>query len=160
MKRIIAIFLLTALLLTGCGNRLKEPVTFYYIRAGYEEDMSAIIGSEQREASGHRDDLDYLLALYLMGPAEEDLSSPLPAGTSVLAAEQDGAVVTLELSDSSDSMTDAQFTLAGSCLTLTCLEITDAEYITINSGSRSVTMDAEGLLLQDLVTGSRTEETK
>ena len=158
MKRYFAMFLLIPLLLTGCGNRLKEPVTFYYIHSGYEVDMSSVLGSEQREASGHREDLSYLMALYLMGPADEELQSPIPSGVSIVSAEQKNNSIIVHLSESSDSMTDAQYTLACSCLTLTCLEITDAEYVTINSGDRSLTLRADSLLLQDLTTGNRTEE--
>lgn len=158
MKRYFAMFLLIPLLLTGCGNRLKEPVTFYYIRSGYAADMSSVLGSEQREASGHREDLSYLMALYLMGPADEELQSPIPSGVSIVSAEQKNNSIIVHLSESSDSMTDAQYTLACSCLTLTCLEITDAEYVTINSGDRSLTLRADSLLLQDLTTGNRTEE--
>jgi len=55
-------------------------------------------------------------------------------------------------------MTDAQFILACSCLTMTCLELTDAEHVTINSGDRSVTMSKSTLLLHDLTTGAKTEE--
>lgn len=158
MKRFVVLLILLSLSLTGCAERLKEPVTFYYVRTGYEEDMSAIVGSELREAAGHREDLDYLMALYLMGPADEELCSPIHRGTSIFSAEQTGPTVTLHLSDTSRSMTDAQFTLACSCLSMTCLELVDAESVTIHSGSRSVTMNAQSLLLQDLVTANHTED--
>ena len=159
MKRLTAIFLLCIFLLSGCGDTLKDPVTFYYLNSGYEEDMSSAIGSELREASGHRDDLKYLMALYLMGPAEEDLQSPLPAGTTIQSAQRHDKNVTLTLSDVSDSMTDARFTLACGCLTLTCLDLTDASSVTIISGDRSLTLDADDLLLQDLITAD-TEESQ
>lgn len=160
MKRFSAIVILITLLLTGCGSRLKEPVTFYYARADYEQDMSSIIASERREASGHRDDLSYLMVLYFMGPSDKKLVSPLPRNVSLFSAEQSGSTVTLRLSDTSESMTDAQFTLACSCLALTCLELTEAEQVTINSGDRSVTMGADALLLQDLITATNTEESQ
>ena len=159
MKRLISLVLLTALFLSGCGQQLKEPVTFYYIRSGYDEDMSSVIGTEEKEASGHRTDLSYLMALYFMGPASEDLRSPFPGNTGLISAEHSGPSLILHLSDTSDSITDAQFTVACACLTLTCLELTDAEHVTINSGSRSVTMGADALLLQDLTTAAHTEET-
>lgn len=160
MQRLIIIFLLLCLLLTGCTDRFKEPVTFYYIRTGYDMDMSAIMGSERREAAGHREDLSYLLALYLMGPAEEELRSPLPQGVSILSAEQTDSTVTLHLSNTDESMTDAQFTLACGCLTMTCLDLTEATHITIISGDRSVTMNADMLLTQDLTTAAETEESQ
>ena len=151
------LLLLPVLMITGCGNRLKEPVTFYYVNTGYDLDMSPAIGSEQRETSGHSGDLDYLMALYLMGPASDELKSPIPKGISILSTEHSNAGITLELSDTSRTMTDVQFTLACSCLTLTCFEITDAEFVTINSGDRSITLKADELLLQDLITAD-TEE--
>lgn len=152
MKRLTALLLLCALFLSGCADTLKEPVTFYYLNSSYEEDMSAPIGSEQRESSGHREDLTYLLALYLMGPAAEELQTPLPAGTRLLSAERSGSRITVTLSDCADTLSDARFTLACGCLALTCLEITEAKTITINSGERSLTLEADNLLLQDLVT--------
>jgi len=158
MKRIIPLFLLLSLLLSACGDRIREPVTFYYVRANYEQDMSAIIASEEREASGHRNDLSYLLALYFMGPADEDLQSPVPRSTSLFNIFREDSTITLDLSDTATTMTDAEFTLACSCLTLTCLEITDAESVVINSGSRSLTMNAETLILKDLTTAAETEE--
>ena len=157
MKRLTALLLLFALFLSGCGNELKEPVTFYYLSSNYEEDMSSAIDSERREAAGHRDDLMYLMALYLMGPADEDLHAPLPGDTTVQAAEMHGTNVTITLSDVSDSMTDFQFTVACSCLTLTCLDITEATNVTIISGDRSITLDANDLLLSDLVTANMEE---
>ena len=158
MKRIVAMILLMALLLCGCADKMREPVTFYYVRDSFEEDMSQVIGTEQREASGHRDNLLYLLALYLMGPAEDSLVSPLPSYTTILSAEQMDSTVTVQLTDTTASLSDGQFTLACSCLTLTCLEITDAEYVTIISGNRSVTLGKDSLVLLDLTTGADTEE--
>ena len=158
MKRIVAMILLMALLLCGCADKMREPVTFYYVRDSFEEDMSQVIGTEQREASGHRDNLLYLLALYLMGPAEDSLVSPLPSYTTILSAEQIDSTVTLQLTDTTASLSDGQYTLACSCLALTCLEITDAEYVTINSGNRSVTLGKDSLVLLDLTTGAGTEE--
>lgn len=159
MKRLVSLFLITVLLLSGCAEQLKEPVSFYYIRSGYETDMTNIIAAEQRESSGHRGDLSYLMALYFMGPADEELLAPLPGNTHLLSATIDGSMVTLQLSDTSDSVTDAHFTVACACLTLTCLELTGAETVTIISGNRSVTLGNDDLLLRDLPTPVLTEET-
>ena len=159
MKRLISIFL-AVLLLSGCTEQLKEPVSFYYIRSGYEEDMSNIVGVERREASGHRGDLSYLMALYFMGPADEELLAPLPGNTHMLFVALNGSQVVLQLSDTADSVSNAQFTVACACLTLTCLELTGAETVTILSGTRSVTLDEERLLLRDLSTAVLTEESQ
>ncbi len=158
MKKCTAIFLLVCLLLTGCADKIKEPVTFYYIRADYPEDMQNVIVSEQRESSGHREDLSYLMALYFMGPAADDLVSPIPKGVSLLHVSQEAGHITLELSATEKSMSDSEFSLACACLSLTCMDMTQADSVTVNSGSRSVTMTADTLVLQD--SGTATKETR
>lgn len=155
MKKIVSILLLACLLLTGCGSHIKEPVTFYYVRASYQEDMQNIIATEERESSGHRQDLSYLMALYFMGPAGDDLVSPIPRGCSLLHVSIEGGVITLELSDTENSMTDAQFSLACACLSLTCLDMTLADSVTVLSGNRSVTMTADNLVLLDSSTQAK-----
>lgn len=154
MKKFIAI-LLVCLLLTGCGSSMKEPVTFYYVRTSYQEDMQNIIATEERESTGHRQDLTYLMALYFMGPAGDDLTSPIPRGVSLLQVSMEGGKITLELTDTEKSMTDSQFSLACACLSLTCLDITLADSVTIVSGNRSVTMTAENLVLLDSSTQAK-----
>jgi hypothetical protein len=147
MKRITALLLLCLFLFSACGNPLKEPVTFFYLNNNYKEDMSPAIGSEQREASGHRDDLMYLMALYLMGPADEDLHSPLPQGTAVLSVQLQHEVLTVILSDIPEPMSDARFTMACSCLALTALELAQAEYVTIQAESKL--LDGEKMITID-----------
>lgn len=159
MKRLTAFLLLLIFFLSGCTDTLKEPVTFYYLNRSFEDDMTSAIGSELREAAGHRDDLMYLMALYLMGPADEELQSPLPIGTTIQSAEHDGKNVVLTLSDVTGTMTDARFTMACGCLTLTCLNLTEADNVTIISGDRLITMNTSDLLLQDLITAD-TEESQ
>ena len=73
----LAIILLVSLL-PGCGQKMKEPVTFYYQITNYQENMVSPIAGEEREVTGYRDNLKYLLTFYLMGPISQELSSPLP----------------------------------------------------------------------------------
>ena len=119
-----------------------------------------MISSEQREASGHADDLHYLLSLYLIGPSSDELVSPLPWGTRLLGVNRQDGTITLELTDTSFTMTDTEFTLACACLTMTTLSITGGDEVTITSGSRSVTMSRDSLTLIDDSTASTMEETK
>ena len=167
MKRLTVLLLILCLFLSGCeilGDRIKEPVTFYYIRPGYQDDMTEVIASEEREASGHRHDLSYLLALYLMGPTDEELNSPVPPGTRILVDTQDKDSIILNMADTSKTLTDAEFSLACDCLTLTCLELTEAEEVTVNSADRSVTMSRDNLTLFDnseqIAENATTEETQ
>ncbi len=161
MKRILSLCLLLCLVLCGCGSeRIKEPVTFYYLRSDYEYfSQDGVIDSEEREASGHREDLSYLLALYLMGPTEEELRSPLPRSVWILAVEQENHQITIHLSDTLKDMTDLDYSLACACLSMTCLDMTDAQSITIASGARTVTMSRDTLTLYDGSETAPTEDT-
>ena len=152
MKRTVCIILLMAMILSGCGvhgERIKEPVVFYYIRDAYEKDMSEIFDSEIREAAGHKNDLPYLLALYTMGPSKEDLRTPLPPGTMVTPTEHTAAGLVLALSDAAQAMTEAEFTLAAACLAMTVMEWSDIPSVTVTCEGRSILINADNLLLQD-----------
>ena len=165
MKRMLCLILVLCLFLPGCalfGERIREPVTFYYLRAEYRYGAAdGVIAPEVREASDHVGDLSYLMALYLMGPSDEELVSPIPRGTRIYSAVQENNTVTLTLSDASQTLTDSEFSLACACLTMTCLDITGAEQVTITSGSRSTTMSRDNLMLTDIsATTEATEDNR
>lgn len=103
MKRFFCLFLCLCLFLPGCsGELMKNPVTFYYPRREYQYGAEdGVISGEQREASGHADDLHYLLSLYLIGPSSDELVSPLPWGTRLLGVNRQDGTITLELTDTS-----------------------------------------------------------
>ena len=150
MKRLICLIMLFSFALCGCsvdGERIKEPVTFYYIRTNYQKDMDQVIDSEVREASGHRGDLPYLLALYSMGPSKEELQSPLPRNTKIVVTECNADQVQLSLSDSGTALSDADFMLASACIALTCMEITEVQQVTVACADRIITLQEENLLL-------------
>ena len=162
MKRLISL-VLALLLLSGCGiigERIKDPVTFYYIRADYQKDMGEVIVSEIREASGHKYDLPYLLALYSMGPASDDLQAPFPANIQILPTEHTDAGIVLSLSDTLENMTDAEYTLGSACLALTCMELTNASQITVVSGGRSITINRDNFVTFETAHQKQVEETK
>ena len=162
MKRLISL-VLALLLLSGCGiigERIKDPVTFYYIRADYQKDMGEVIVSEIWEASGHKDDLPYLLALYSMGPASDDLRAPFPANIRILPTEHTDAGIVLSLSDTLENMTDAEYTLGSACLALTCMEMTNASQITVVSGVRSSTINRDNIVTFETGHQKQVEETK
>lgn len=149
MKRLISLILLFGVLLSGCsvGERIKEPVNFYYIRQDYQTEMGEVISAEVREASGHRYDLAYLLALYAMGPSDSGLKSHLPRNTTILPVEHSEEGLVLSILDDIEAMTDAEYTLTCACLAMTCMEIVDAEQITVICGEKSVTFKADNILL-------------
>ena len=161
MKRLICTLLAACLLLSflaSCGQKLKEPVIFYYRKDAYEENMVSPIEGEEREVAGHRDNLKYLLSFYLMGPISKDLISPLPRGTLVYNIIQKDTELTIELSNTSALLTDSEFSLACACLSMTCMGLANVENVTIVSGSRSLTFASDNLLLSDTITSE--ENTK
>jgi uncharacterized protein YceK len=163
MRRLILFLLVSCLLLSGCsaiGERIKEPVPFYYVREDYQESMEQVILSEVREASGHRNDLPYLLALYSMGPTSEGLVSPFPKNTRMTLITCADNSIELSLSDGVLILTDAEFTLAGACIAKTCMELTDVEQVTIICGDRTITISDDNLLLSSDVIPNLQEETK
>lgn len=150
MKHLNCLILIFCLLLSGCSNTgewIKEPVTFYYVQENYQKDMDPVIVSEVREASGHKDDLSYLLALYSMGPSDEDLNSPLPRNTKIEPSEPTEEGLELHLSENVLALSDADFTLASACLSLTCIELTGVQQVTVVCGDRTIIMQKETLLL-------------
>ena len=152
MKRLLCILLSLLLLasqLSACSQKMKEPVTFYYLQTAYQENMDSPVVGEEREGAGHRDDLKYLLSFYLMGPISKGLSSPLPRGTLLFAVSQEGGRLTIEISNTAALLTDPEFSLACACLSLTCMGLTDAEAVTITSGGRTLTMNPDNLALTD-----------
>jgi hypothetical protein len=162
MKRLLCI-LLSLFLLSGCGiigSLVKDPVTFYYVRGDYQRTMDSIIVSEVREAAGHTDDLPYLLALYSMGPASDDLQAPFPANIRILPTEHTDAGIVLSLSDTLENMTDAEYTLGSACLALTCMELTNASQITVVSGGRSITINRDNTVTFETAHQKQVEETK
>lgn len=162
MKRLLCI-LLSLFLLSGCGiigSLVKDPVTFYYVRGDYQRTMDSIIVSEVREAAGHTDDLPYLLALYSMGPSDIGLKPAFPVNTRIIPTEHTEAGVVLSIPDDLEYMSDAEYTLASTCLALTCMELTEADQITVVSGGRSVTISPDNIITMDIGDQKQTEEAK
>lgn len=162
MKRSLVLFLLISFLLAGCtssSEQITDSVNFYYVRTAYLEDMTSLIEPEHRDAAGHKDDLSYLLALYLIGPASEELVSPIPEDTELLSAVEWNGAITITISDTEKTMTDPQFALSCACLSMTCMELTESETVTIISGTRTITMTSSNLSLTDNAI-TVTEETK
>ena len=154
MKRLFIIFLsvLMALSLLGCHSDDSNAIHFYYCRDPeqyqyFEED--GVIRSESRDLPGRRNDLRYMVGLYLAGPMDEGLISPFSRGTILLGVEKTEDVISIALSDHSKSLTDSEFALACASLTLTCMDFTPCREVTIISGERTVTMNSDNIILFD-----------
>ena len=158
---VLAAALLIAVL--GRTDQGKNTVTFYYVRSQYAYGTEdGVIGSEQRDITGHENDLDYLLALYLEGPLDSGLRSPFPgkSATRILSQQRRGDALQIQLTDMTKVMSDSEFTLACACLTRTCLGMTKVLAVQITSGPRSIRMNPTNLVLFDESTAVKKPKTE
>ena len=137
MKRILYIFLLAIiLLLSGCNKENEEmqyPVTFYYKVAEPSYDAgSKTIATEIRDQKYHKNDYEYILNEYLMGPREEGCVSPFPAGTTLDELLMGGTKVSVVLSGHFVYATPSEMMLACACLTKTVTELTGIKTVQIS----------------------------
>lgn len=152
MKKIICILLSLCLLLSGCGHAEDHSVSFYYCRSPEDYqyfEADGVIRAEARDVTGHRSDLRYLVSLYLAGPLEERLQSPFPRTARLISVSIVEDTIQIQLSDQSKTMTDAEFSMACACLTLTCMGFLRCSQVTIISGDRTVSMNTDSILLSD-----------
>ena len=164
MKRFISFLLILALLLSGCafaGEQFIEPVTFYYLKNHSDRESydaffgEGAIGSELREASGHRYDLNYLAALYLRGPTDPQLISSFPAGSKVLEIGFERSTLHITMNTIPSQLNDMDLSVACACLSKTFMELTKVDTVLVASYNAdgkllfSRTFTAENLILED-----------
>ena len=140
------------IILASPKKDLSGNVTFYYARKDFSYGTpDGAIGSELRDVRGHEQDLNYLLGLYLEGPLDETLQTPVPGKSypRILDLEIVGDALHIRLSDLSTVRSDSEFTMASACLTKTCLELTNVQALLIESGNRSVRMNPANLKFYD-----------
>lgn len=156
MKRFITILLAVFILfpLLGCSNGISEYANFYYCSVDYPfGENSSVIKSESRNISGHEGELSYLISLYLTGPSDKNLSSLFPKNTKLITAQiNEDKQAEIELSYLGNHFSDSEFVLACACLSLSVMDFSDAEQVSITSGEKNITMSKDDLLLFDTVT--------
>ena len=166
MKRLISLLLLVSALLSGCSfsrEQMKEPVTFYYLRNYSATDndqffFEGAIGSEIREAAGHRDDLSYLLALYLQGPNDSQLKRPFPVGSKILETTLEDGNLLIVMNSVSSRFREMDVTVSCACIAKTCMGLADVDTVTVESYSPdgrvlfSRTFTRDNLVLEDTQT--------
>lgn len=162
MKRSLCMILIFAFCFTffGCQQdqpKLQSPVNFYYPRLEPTHGSAdSLIAPVPTEGSGYADDPTGLLNLYLLGPSDESFVSPFPSGTVLLSLSVTEDTIHLQLNKSFAQLTGIDLTLACACLTLTVIELTDAEYVSITAenttldGSAQIIMDRSCLTLLDV----------
>ena len=158
MKQLRMISLILCLaLICGCSGKFrKDAVRFYYLRTEIEySEASGVITSEIRDDADRSSSLLLTMEQYLEGPGDSSMHSPFPEEIQILIAEQQDDTVILEFNDVLTDLTGMDLTLACACAAMTCLELTDAENVSIRArgatldGAAQITMNADSLLLLD-----------
>ena len=142
MKRILILFLTAALLLSGCAlsrSQMKQTATFYYLRPHAQEEdyvlffSDGAVGSEDRDISGHGDDLDYVLALYMQGPKDSDLQFPFPVGSKILETRLENGKLTVVMNAISSRFNEMDVTVSCACIAKTCMGLAELTEVTVES---------------------------
>ena len=148
MKRLFAILLCLSFLLCGCQK--QNTAKFYYERNQFQYGVEdGVFVAEERDLTGVNPELAFLLNLYLLGPHSADYKMPFDGKAKLLAIEKAESLLTLTFTESSLFLSDMQFTLSCVSLAMTCMELTDAECITIQSGNRVMSLTRDVLTLYD-----------
>lgn len=161
MKKGIAILLMFALCLSlwGCqgdSNAPKDPVTFYYRRVEFDHgNEDSVIMGEVREAEGHKDDMMYLLNLYLAGPESPEMAVTFPYNTQLIRFTLSDKIASVTLSDSFAQLTGIDLTVACACIAKTVMELTGIQTVQLQTPTMMlgndpfVVIDSASLLLID-----------
>lgn len=156
MKRIAAFFLAVLMVgtLFGCGKQKQDTVQFFYLQRSFAfEGDASVLAAEEREISGRREDLRFLLGLYLAGPSDEAYVSPFPRNTRLIQVSHQDSTLILELSKEFDTLRDMDLTLAAACLASTCFHLSQADTVQIlaegPSHNTDITLTRESLTLYD-----------
>lgn len=163
MKKIATLVLSLCLLfsLASCAynsSGMIEPAEFFYQRKISdikEHPTDGVIASELREASGHRNDWNYLLSLYLRGPLDRSLVSPFPASCKLIGISREEKTLHIILDENFAELKDIDLTIACACLAKTCISLANVEAVHIEAASADGTnlinliIDRGSLLLEE-----------
>ncbi len=132
MKRCCILLLPLALLLSGCIQKesMQKPCALYYLAEEPTTDfresfMSALI----MEADGL--DVQDLMRLYFQHVHEEGQVFPFPDGTELKEVSQEGQTLRIVLSDHASELTGVRLSAALACLSRTCFEFIQIEYMEV-----------------------------
>lgn len=155
MKKLLLFLSILLLILTGCvsdnsNEEASQKITFYYAVEGTEQLTSDLsIDSEERNIQIFT--LKQLLELYLQGPISENLTSPFPAGTEVVALSEGENGPELTLSGAFFTLQGVDLSIASCCLVRTVCDYINVEQITVLDEMARISMQLrpDDFLLED-----------
>ena len=139
MKRLIIGILCISLILClfGCRKEAKtsdnkNTVIFYYLRKDVDFGSEhPLIAPERRTELSSGDTLEYLLALFMIGPVDDKLYSPFPSGLRVEKIQQENGKLVITFNTVLTEVTGFLLTQICACIAMTCTSLTGEETVSI-----------------------------
>ena len=142
MKRVLAGLLILVLLASGCAYAAvtgqEEAAYLLYLR---EADLANAPGGDalraetvyldEEEQQGVAQVAQALMEELLAGPVDETLVNTIPAGTTLLSLELDGARALVDLSSAYSTLSGVELTLADYAIALTLTQLPEIASVSI-----------------------------
>ncbi|MBO4915340.1 MAG: GerMN domain-containing protein [Oscillospiraceae bacterium] len=147
MKRLLAVALLAALLLSACAPPAEEPSPDDFdlssaANSGWGSGGNAIrAGSCRIEGSGSMTVValaERLMKELLKPPEEAGLCSPFPEGTELTELRVAGGRATVDLTEQYASLSGIELSLADYCITLTLTQLKGVNAVRITANGRDI----------------------
>lgn len=135
MRRILAILLLVALLLSGCGAKTQDGsdsmnLNFYYCVEGTDQlESSVAVESESNDIQVFT--VFQLMDLYLAGPDSDHLRSPFPEGTEMVSLAEGESGFELTMNGAFFTLQGVELSIASYCLGKTICEYLSTDHIVV-----------------------------
>lgn len=155
MKRYLSFVLLIAMLLTGCGAAKGEAgetqsLMFYYCVEGTDQLTSTIaVEGEQREVRFFT--LAQLMELYFAGPSRDNLRSPFPDGTKMIAQQEGEDGLEITMNGGFFTLQGIELSIEAYCLAKTLCDYFNLDHIIVmdEMGSIRMEIDPDNYLLEN-----------
>ena len=139
MRKLVSLLLCAAALLSGCARGGERQQGTAYSLYFLEADLESVPGGDalRAETVYLEEDLgttalaEALVERLLEGPSDATLENPIPAGTSLLSLELNGAYAKVDLSSNYRSLSGVALTLADYAITLTLTQLPQIAIVSI-----------------------------
>ena len=153
------ILVIVAIICTACQKESEKPlstITVYYkaseITFGTAE---GVIVPYALDATGHEDNIEYLLNAYLTNTQSGNFADTFPAGTRLVSISLDALTAKVVLCDEFAKLSGLDLTIACASLTQTVISLTDCQEVIISAetaqldGNNFITLSRDSYLLLD-----------
>ena len=146
MRKLVSLILCAAALLSGCAGGGESQQGTAYSLYFLEADLESVPGGDalRAETVYLEEDLgttalaEALVERLLEGPSDATLENPIPAGTSLLSLELNGAYAKVDLSSNYRSLSGVALTLADYAITLTLTQLPQIAIVSMLSSNEDV----------------------